>query len=154
MGQTQTTLYALVCLMLYRGSVHALMKPAASRKSGSASILLTNSIMMEFFMSYYKHHVFICTNKRQNGEPCCQDYDSQHARDYLKKRAKEMDIHARGNCRINSAGCLDRCEQGPVMVVYPEEIWYTWVDQDDLDEILESHLVNGRPVERLMLPND
>jgi len=154
MGQTKAALDALVCLLLYRGCIHALMKPAASRKSEPASILLTNSILMELSMSYYKHHVFVCTNKRQNGEPCCQDYDSQHARDYLKKRAKEMAIHGRGNCRINSAGCLDRCEQGPVMVIYPEEIWYTWVDQDDLDEILDSHLLNGQPVERLMLPSD
>jgi (2Fe-2S) ferredoxin len=72
----------------------------------------------------------------------------------LKKRAKEMNIHGRGNCRINTAGCLDRCEQGPVMVVYPEEVWYTWVDEEDLEEILDSHLANGQPVERLMLPKD
>ena len=110
--------------------------------------------MTELSMSYYKHHVFVCTNKRQNGEPCCQDYDSQQARDYLKKRAKEMNMHGKGQCRINSAGCLDRCEQGPVMVVYPEEVWYTWVDQEDLDEILESHLVNGQTVERLRLPGN
>jgi (2Fe-2S) ferredoxin len=104
-------------------------------------------------MSYYKHHVFVCTNKRQKGEPCCMDYDSQQARDYLKKRAKEMEIHGKGNCRINSAGCLDRCGEGPVMVVYPDETWYTWIDQEDLDEIIESHLVNGQPVERLKLPS-
>jgi len=105
-------------------------------------------------MSYYKHHVFVCTNKRENGEPCCQDYLSQEARDYLKKKAKSLELHGKGKCRINSAGCLDRCDEGPVMVVYPEEVWYTWVDQEDLDEIFDKHLTRGEHVERLKLPND
>lgn len=110
--------------------------------------------MTDLSMSYYKHHVFVCTNKRPNGEPCCQDYESQQARDYLKKKAKEIQVHGKGNCRINSAGCLDRCDEGPVMVVYPEEVWYTWVDQEDLDEIFEKHLVNGEHVDRLKLPSN
>ena len=104
-------------------------------------------------MPYYEHHLFVCTNKRQDGEPCCQDYDSRQARDYLKQKAKEMHIHGRGNCRINTAGCLDRCDEGPVMVIYPEEVWYTWVDREDLDEIFEKHLLNGRHVERLKIPS-
>jgi (2Fe-2S) ferredoxin len=53
--------------------------------------------------------------------------------------------------RVNQAGCLDRCAEGPVIVVYPEEIWYTYVDKDDIDEIIEEHLVNGRVVERLRI---
>jgi (2Fe-2S) ferredoxin len=54
-----------------------------------------------------------------------------------------------GKVRINSAGCLDRCEQGPVLVIYPEAVWYTYVDKEDIDEIIDQHLVNGRVVERL-----
>lgn len=56
-----------------------------------------------------------------------------------------------GKIRVNKAGCLDRCAQGPVMVIYPEGIWYTMVDQEDVEEIIQSHLINGIPVERLQL---
>ena len=57
-----------------------------------------------------------------------------------------------GGVRVNKAGCLDRCAGGPVAVVYPEEVWYTYVDEHDLDEIVDSHLKNGHVVERLRLP--
>ena len=103
-------------------------------------------------MSYYKHHLFFCTNCREDGERCCADFAAQAARDYMKKRAKELDIHGQGKCRINTAGCMNRCSEGPVIAVYPEAIWYTWVDQEDLDEIIESHLLLGKPVKRLQLP--
>jgi (2Fe-2S) ferredoxin len=53
--------------------------------------------------------------------------------------------------RINNAGCLDRCEQGPVMVIYPEATWYTFVDKEDIDEIIDSHLVKGKVVDRLKI---
>ena len=102
-------------------------------------------------MSFYKNHVFFCTNQRSNGESSCEDFNSQAMRDYAKKRCKELGLHKEGHTRINSAGCLNRCELGPVIVVYPEGIWYTWVDQEDIDEIIESHLLNGIPVKRLML---
>jgi (2Fe-2S) ferredoxin len=73
-------------------------------------------------------------------------------RDYLKLRIKELGIAGKDVVRINTAGCLDRCEEGPVIVVYPEATWYTYVDREDLDEILSEHLMNGRVVERLLLP--
>jgi (2Fe-2S) ferredoxin len=69
----------------------------------------------------------------------------------MKRRCKELGIHGAGQVRINTSGCLDRCELGPVIVVYPEEVWYTYVDQEDLDEIITEHLQHGRPVERLRL---
>jgi (2Fe-2S) ferredoxin len=56
-----------------------------------------------------------------------------------------------GQVRINMAGCLERCEEGPVLVVYPQEIWYTYVDEEDIDEIISEHIQNGRIVERLRL---
>ena len=103
-------------------------------------------------MSYYKHHVFFCCNQRTDGRESCQDHDAQYFRDYAKKKAKEKGISGAGKLRINQAGCLDRCGLGPVLVVYPDETWYTFVDEADIDEIIESHLIGGTPVERLRLP--
>jgi len=103
-------------------------------------------------MSYFEHHVFFCTNRRPDGSPCCQDFDAQKARDYVKQKMKTLGLHGKGQCRINTAGCLDRCAEGPVIVVYPEAVWYTYVDHEDLDEIIESHLGQGKIVERLRLP--
>ncbi len=103
-------------------------------------------------MSYFDKHVFFCTNQREDGSQCCADYGAQKARDYVKKKVKEEGISSDSNrIRINNAGCMDRCEQGPVIVVYPEAVWYTYVDETDLDEIVEQHLKNGRIVERLKI---
>ncbi len=102
-------------------------------------------------MSYYAHHVFFCCNQRKNGEACCADHAAQEMRDYAKAKVKSLKLTGKGKVRINQAGCLDRCEEGPVIVVYPEEVWYTYVDKADIDEIVEEHLVNGRVVERLRI---
>lgn len=103
-------------------------------------------------MSYYKHHIFFCTNKRDDGSACCQNFNAQAMRDYAKQRCKELGIAGqKGKVRVNSAGCLNRCEEGPVIVVYPEDIWYTYVDEEDVDEIIEEHLVHGRIVQRLKI---
>lgn len=103
-------------------------------------------------MNYFDHHVFFCTNQRENGEACCSNFNAQKMRDYVKHRIKTLGISGDSNrIRINSAGCLDRCAEGPVLVVYPEGIWYTYVDEGDLDEIIEEHLKNGRVVERLKI---
>jgi (2Fe-2S) ferredoxin len=72
-------------------------------------------------------------------------------RDYCKQQIKEKGLAGPGKIRINQAGCLDRCELGPVMVVYPEGIWYSYVDEQDIDEIIERHLIGGEPVERLRI---
>ena len=102
-------------------------------------------------MSYYRYHVFFCTNKRQDGRACCEDHNADALRDYAKGRVKALGLAGMGGVRINKAGCLDRCNEGPAMVVYPEEVWYTFVDKDDIDEIIDEHLVKGRPVERLKI---
>ena len=103
-------------------------------------------------MSYYDKHVFFCTNQREDGEDCCGNHGAQKARDYVKDKVKELDISSRqNNIRINTAGCMNRCDEGPVVVVYPEGIWYTFKDERDLDEIIEVHLKNGRIVERLKI---
>ena len=103
-------------------------------------------------MSYYKHHIFFCLNQRENGEACCADQGTQVAFDHCKTRVKAAGLAGPGGVRVNKAGCLDRCAGGPVAVVYPEGTWYTFVDAQDIDEIVESHLKNGEVVQRLVLP--
>ena len=105
----------------------------------------------EFTMSFYRYHAFFCTNQREMGEACCADFDARNMRDYVKKRCKELGIHKEGGVRINIAGCLGRCELGPTIAVYPDEVWYTYVDKEDLDEIIQEHFVNGRIVDRLKI---
>jgi len=102
-------------------------------------------------MSFYKYHVFFCTNQRANGELCCEQGGATKLRAYAKAKIKEQGLSGKGKVRINTAGCLDRCGEGPVMVIYPEETWYTFIDQLDVDEIIEQHLKKGKIVERLKL---
>ena len=102
-------------------------------------------------MSFYQHHVFFCCNQRDNGEACCEDHGASELRAYAKDKVKALKLAGEGKVRINQSGCLDRCALGPVMVIYPEETWYTYVEKSDIDEIVEEHLKNGRIVERLTL---
>lgn len=102
--------------------------------------------------AYYKHHIFFCLNRRESGESCCADHGAQEAFDHCKKQVKAAGLAGVGGVRVNKAGCLDRCAGGPVAVVYPEGVWYTFVDHSDIDEIVNSHLKNGQAVERLRLP--
>ena len=102
-------------------------------------------------MSFYRHHVFFCTNRRDDGSRCCADADAQGLRDYAKKRSKELELAKPGGARINSAGCMNRCGEGPVVVVYPEAVWYRYATREDIDEIIDRHLVGGEVVERLRI---
>lgn len=102
-------------------------------------------------MSYYEHHVFFCCNQRPAGEGCCANHGAEALRAHAKQRIKALGRNGEGRVRINSAGCLDRCDAGPTLVVYPEGVWYTYMDQADIDEIIDEHLVAGRVVERLLL---
>ncbi len=105
-------------------------------------------------MSYYERHIFFCINQRDSGEACCSQQNAQAAFDHCKASVKKAGLNAPGHVRVNKAGCLDRCAGGPVAVVYPEAVWYTYVDMRDVDEIVESHLKGGRVVERLRLAPD
>jgi (2Fe-2S) ferredoxin len=101
---------------------------------------------------YYARHIFFCLNQRKNDEDCCSKHNAQAGFDRCKARVKEAGLAGAGKVRVNKSGCLDRCAGGPVAVIYPEAVWYTFVDEDDIDEIVESHLKNGKVVERLLLP--
>ncbi len=101
-------------------------------------------------MSYYKRHLFICVNERED-KSCCQDHGASELRDYAKNKTKELGIAGQGQVRINRSGCLDRCDEGPIAVVYPDGVWYTYKDESDLDEIIDKHLINGKIVERLKI---
>lgn len=70
---------------------------------------------------------------------------------YAKEKIKALNLSGKGKIRINSAGCMDRCDEGPVLVVYPDGVWYTYVDKHDIDEIIEEHLLHGRVVTRLKI---
>ncbi|MCS7100944.1 MAG: (2Fe-2S) ferredoxin domain-containing protein [Burkholderiaceae bacterium] len=102
-------------------------------------------------MSHYKFHVFFCLNERDDGRPCCADHRAADIQAYAKQRVKQLGLAGPGKVRINKAGCLDRCEQGPCVVIYPDATWYTYVDREDIDEIIDSHLRYGRVVERLKI---
>lgn len=99
---------------------------------------------------FYRHHVFCCVNERPEGNErgCCKRRGGLGLRNYMKGEAKKMGL---AEVRINASGCLDRCESGPTMVVYPEGVWYRAETRNDIDEVLRSHIQGGIPVERLML---
>jgi (2Fe-2S) ferredoxin len=107
------------------------------------------------FMSdapYFEKHVFFCTNVRDDdSRSSCGKQGAHAAQKHCKSRIKQLGLNGHGKMRINQSGCLDRCEEGPVVVVYPEGTWYTYVDNSDIDDIVDSHLVGGKVVDRLKI---
>lgn len=101
-------------------------------------------------MSFYDRHVFVCTNERENGE-ACNDHGASETCQYAKKRLAGAASDHAPRIRINRAGCFSRCSEGPIIVIYPEGVWYTYVDKTDIDEIVDEHVLNGRVVERLRI---
>jgi len=103
-------------------------------------------------MAAFERHVFVCNNTRPDGHPrgCCAAKGGEAIRDRLKVLAAEAGL--KGRVRVNVAGCLDQCEHGVTLVVYPEAVWYGFVMAEDVEEIFRSHILEGRPVERLRLP--
>jgi len=99
---------------------------------------------------FFRVHVFCCTNQRPESHErgSCAAKNGVKLRNYMKIRAKELGLK---DIRVNTAGCLDRCEQGPVIVVYPQGIWYKAETFADIDEILVRHFVRGIPVEHLRI---
>ena len=97
---------------------------------------------------FFEHHIFCCTNRREPGHTrgCCAEKGSEELRDYMKQKIKELRI---SKTRVNQAGCLDRCELGPCIVIYPEGVWYSPQSKEDIDAIIEGHLVKGSVVSHL-----
>lgn len=102
-------------------------------------------------MKRFDKHIFICENKRPEGHPrgCCAEKGSVEIREKFKSRIKALGLNS--SIRANTSGCLDACEFGVSVVVYPEQIWYGKVTMNDVEEIIQSHLINNIPVERLMI---
>ena len=102
-------------------------------------------------MAKFQHHVFICTNERDEdaSRPSCGRQGSEGLKSAFKDAVKEAGL--KGKVRANELGCLDQCEHGPMVVVYPDAVWYGSVQVKDVEEIVMEHLVHGRPVERLQL---
>jgi (2Fe-2S) ferredoxin len=104
-------------------------------------------------MPFFERHVFICTNRRDPSNPkgSCAAKGSEAVREEFKKQLYDRGL--KGRMRANAAGCLDQCETGCTVVVYPEQAWYGHVTPADVSEIIEEHLLGGRPVARLLLPD-
>ena len=99
---------------------------------------------------YFSKHVFVCTNRRspEDSRGCCWDKGSVHLRNYMKSKVKALEIEG---VRINIAGCLDRCEFGPTVVIYPDGIWYSIKNEAEIDLIIHNHILNDEVVEALVL---
>jgi (2Fe-2S) ferredoxin len=113
-----------------------------------------SSLLYDIFMSKFEKHIFICGNQRPAGHPrgCCDPTAKAELQKLFKQKLTERGL--KGRVRANQSGCLDQCEHGPNLVVYPEAVWYGGVTLADVDEIVESHIVGGHPVERLMLKDE
>lgn len=105
-------------------------------------------------MSRYDRHIFVCINERPDGHPrgCCLHKGGQEVRDRFKELIAARGLKSR--VRANNAGCLDLCERGITVVVYPEAVWYGGVTVDDVEEIVSQHIIGGKPVERLRIPDE
>jgi (2Fe-2S) ferredoxin len=130
------------------------MVPSKSEQTGRPRFLATQEfrrILYIVLMAKFEKHIFICGNQRPPGHPrgCCDPEAKAELQKLFKQKLAERGL--KGKVRANQSGCLDQCEHGPNLVVYPEAVWYGGVTLADVDEIIESHIVGGKPVERLML---
>ncbi|HLJ24219.1 MAG TPA: ferredoxin [Candidatus Acidoferrales bacterium] len=105
-------------------------------------------------MAKFEKHIFICTNQRPEGNPrgCCNPTGNAELHGLFKETLKQRGIPG-DKVRANKSGCLEQCEVGPTVVVYPDAVWYGGVTAGDVDEIIDSHIIGGRPVERLIIPD-
>jgi len=103
-------------------------------------------------MPHFTHHIFICTNRREPGHSrgCCNADGSEALKSAFKKEVERRGL--KPLVRANAAGCLDQCELGPTVVIYPQAIWYGGVKLSDVARIVEETIVNGRVVEELRIP--
>ncbi|MBP9742831.1 MAG: (2Fe-2S) ferredoxin domain-containing protein [Burkholderiales bacterium] len=99
---------------------------------------------------FYKKHIFFCSNKRADNTGC--GYIAiDNAHDFAKMYLQSLDMWSEGKIRVSKAGCLGRCVDGPTCVIYPEGVWYTYIDEADIKEIIDQYVINGEIVERLQI---
>ena len=101
--------------------------------------------------NFYKHHIFFCNNVRVDGKQCCSQSGAKEMYRYAKDKCRANQSLGKGGLGVSESRCLGRCENGPVLVVYPDNVWYQYIDEEDIDEILESHLEGGKIVDRLLI---
>ncbi len=99
----------------------------------------------------YQKHIFFCTNQRDGDRRCCNNHHASALQLYAKRQVAELKLAGAGGVRVNAAGCLGRCKLGPVMVVYPEGVWYNYHSEADVDRILTEHVRDGHVVEALLV---
>ncbi len=102
-------------------------------------------------MNFYTRHIFFCNNQRKDGKACCSQLGAKEMYRYAKDTCRDAGQMGEGKIGISESRCLGRCEHGPVAVVYPDNIWYQYIDEEDIDEIMESHIEGGDIVERLLI---
>ena len=105
-------------------------------------------------MNFYKYHAFFCTNQRKDNQKCCGNNGFANAKEmyrYAKDKCRAQNLLGKNKIGISESRCLGRCANGPVIVVYPEEVWYRWETKQDIDEIIESHFEKNQVVSRLKI---
>ena len=102
-------------------------------------------------MDFYSRHIFFCNNQRKDGGSCCSQLGAKAMYRYAKDKCREEGKLGEGKIGISESCCLGRCEHGPVAVVYPDNVWYQYIDEEDVDDIIENHLMEGNIVERLQI---
>ena len=99
---------------------------------------------------YYQQHIFFCTNQKDKGNGC-GNISGESGFNAAKKHLQALDLWGEGKFRASKSGCLGRCASGPVCVVYPDGVWYSYVDEDDVKEIIDQHLLLQQVVTRLRI---
>jgi len=102
-------------------------------------------------LTYYTKHVLLCTNQKPDGKQCCATSGGEKFFSYMKSKLLELDLHGPGKIRVSKSGCLGRCGLGPCIVIYPEGVWYSYTTFEDIDEIINSHLISGTIAQNLLI---
>lgn len=100
---------------------------------------------------FYQTHIFVCTNQKKNGKKCCGSERGEEAKNHLKKALIAKGTHGEGQTRVSASGCLGRCGKGPCIVIYPENTWYSYNSLEDLDTIINEHLIKGEAISQLQI---
>lgn len=98
--------------------------------------------------------MFVCTNQKAAGKQCCANTGGEPFFDYLRAKLLELELFGPGKVRVSKSGCLGRCSLGPCIVVYPEGVWYRYASNEDIDAIIESHLINNKILPHLLIDSE